>query len=197
MSNMIDYIDLIFPNEKYDEISNLNFKFQINNNHIYFMDHDEKISSIIKYAKYGHMPASFKLIGNIMGKILLSKGIDADIITYVPMHRIDEYKRGFNQSYILAKQISQITKIKLCSNILVKTKRTHNQASLNFVNRMNNLKDVFQAHDNLSAGRKIIIVDDIWTTGATLKECEKVLLNKNASSVILVTISKNKKKQIY
>ncbi|NLF35998.1 MAG: hypothetical protein GX584_02465, partial [Clostridiaceae bacterium] len=81
MSNMIDYIDLIFPNEKYDEISNLNFKFQINNNHIYFMDHDEKISSIIKYAKYGHMPASFKLIGNVMGKILLSKGIDADIIT--------------------------------------------------------------------------------------------------------------------
>ena len=67
MDGIIQYI---FPNEKYDEINKLKFQAYIKDNHIYFVEYDEVISSVIKYAKYTRHPASFVQIGHEMGVIL-------------------------------------------------------------------------------------------------------------------------------
>lgn len=191
--NMYDFMQYIFPNEQRDLINKLEYGFYIKNNHIFFMKHNEEIASIIKYAKYGKYPASFMQIGLIMGGILKSKKVDGDIIVFVPMHKIDEQKRGFNQSMILAKAISSETGIKLCTNALIKKRRTKKQASLTGVMRRYSQDGVFKAYDQLTAGKKILLVDDIFTTGSTLNECKKELIDKGASEVIFITVSRNEK----
>jgi len=187
---MSDFMQFIFPNEKYDDINSLKFDAHIIDNHIYFVEYNDVISSIIKYAKYTHHPASFVLIGKKIAQILKKTNLTADLITYVPMHFKAQKKRGFNQSMILAKEISKTTGIPICHEALRKIKQTCNQASLNASMRLVNLKGVFFADDRYTAGRRIIIVDDIYTTGTTLNECRNALIESMADSVIYLTITK-------
>ncbi|MFA5340523.1 MAG: phosphoribosyltransferase family protein [Clostridia bacterium] len=187
MNNLIQFI---FPNEKYDEINNLKFEIHIKNNHMYFVEYDDTVSSIIKYAKYTHHPDSFVQIGRKIAEKISNSKIEADLITYVPMHVIDQSIRGFNQSMLLAREISSATGISLNHNVLRKVKKTKKQASLNAVMRTTNLHCAFVADDEISAGKNIIIVDDIYTTGATLNECKDELMDKMACSVKFLTITR-------
>jgi len=187
MDGIIQYI---FPNEKYDEINKLKFQAYIKDNHIYFVEYDEVISSVIKYAKYTRHPASFGQIGHEMGVILKDMCVSADNVIYVPMHVKDQAKRGFNQSLILARKISECTGIPICHKALKKNKKTRHQASLSATLRARNLAGAFVADDRYTAGRSFILVDDIYTTGTTLNQCKKVLLEKMAQSVLFATITK-------
>lgn len=103
------------------------------------------------------------------------------IITFVPMHIKKKKKRGFNQAEIIAKEIGQKTGCKVVK-MLEKIKQTKDQAKLNKEERLNNIKGVFVgAHPlkklrSLTIGRaSILLVDDVYTSGATMQECIKVL----------------------
>jgi len=154
------------------------------------MENNEILIDIIKYAKYMSQPDSFMRIGKEMGKILKERSLKADLIAFVPMYRKDEIKRGFNQSFLLAKEISKSTNIPLTKKALKKTRKTHHQASLSKGLRAINLQGAFIAFDQIVAGKRVILVDDIFTSGATLKECEKELLKNQAKQVIFITIAK-------
>jgi len=182
--------DYFFPNLKEEDIKKLKFKFSHYDNHIYFMENNEILIDIIKYAKYMSQPDSFMRIGKEMGKILKERSLKADLIAFVPMYRKDEIKRGFNQSFLLAKEISKSTNIPLTKKALKKTRKTHHQASLSKGLRAINLQGAFIAFDQIVAGKRVILVDDIFTSGATLKECEKELLKNQAKQVIFITIAK-------
>lgn len=188
--NMDAIIQYIFPNEKYEDIENLIFKPYIKDNHIYFTEYNDVIYSVIKYAKYTKHPASFVQIGRKIGEIVKEIGLQADLIIYVPMYITDQKRRGFNQSMILAEQISRYTDIEICHKALKKVKKTRNQASLNAPMRSVNLHNAFIADDRYTTGRRIILVDDIYTTGTTLNECKKVLMESMADSVIYITVTK-------
>jgi competence protein ComFC len=113
-----------------------------------------------------------------------------DIITPVPMHHKDEKKRGFNQSCILAKGLSEKTGITF-QNTLLKLKRTTAQAGLNRAERLKNIKNAFSCtKQKYLYNKNILLIDDVFTTGATISECANTLNSCGAGSVTALTIAK-------
>ena len=111
-----------------------------------------------------------------------------DYITYVPMHRKDKKKRGFNQSQLLAKELSKLMNIG-CFSTLVKIKQTTPQHKLEGKERRTNLRGAFKIIDkSLINGRHILIVDDVVTTGSTLYECSKTLEKGKPSQICCATL---------
>ena len=112
-----------------------------------------------------------------------------DMITYIPMHKKDEQKRGYNQSQLLANELSKLMKIP-CVNTLRKVKRTRPQHNLPAVQRRNNLNGAFRIIDkNIVKGKTILIIDDVITTGSTLFECSKTLKKGNTAQICCATLA--------
>lgn len=97
-----------------------------------------------------------------------------DYITYIPMYYKDEFKRGYNQSKLLAKEISKHFGIPLISSVK-KIKRSKEQNKLNKNDRKNNLKNCFKLIDGVDISGHLLIVDDLVTTGSTFNEFSKVI----------------------
>ena len=116
-----------------------------------------------------------------------------DIIIPVPMTKKKVRKRGYNQSELIVKQIAKkIPNLKLESRILVKTNENRTQSSLNKKQRQENVKDVYKIQNAEKIKEKnIIIFDDIYTTGATVNECARVLQLKKKKKIAVLTIAKD------
>jgi competence protein ComFC len=112
------------------------------------------------------------------------------VIVPVPLHYTRQNWRGFNQSALLAKLLAE--KIGLgYSEILIKTKATKPQMSLRSWERRQNIKGAFSTTPNLSPlTHNILLIDDVWTTGSTLKECCFVLKRAGVKKVWGLTIAR-------
>ncbi len=120
---------------------------------------------------------------------------DADIIAAVPMYYKKEKFRGFNQAQILADELSQKNQIPVSEGNLIRYRKTKPQSSLHDKERLENIKDSFFVKDvDEIKGKRILLIDDIHTTGATLNECSKVLKKAGAKSVDVFTLSATKLK---
>ena len=109
-----------------------------------------------------------------------------DFITYVPMRKSAELQRGYNQSFILAKMLSKILNIPIGINALkCSNKKRKIQHRLSYKDRFKNIKDKFYCDKNLQ-GKRILLVDDIKTSGATFDECAKQLCSGGAESVFCI-----------
>jgi ComF family protein len=114
-----------------------------------------------------------------------------DIITYVPMHPVDMRKRGFNQSMLLAEGLAKKTGIILAKDAIIKHGKTRQQVSLTREQRLDNVKQAFTFKKDAALSRKrILIIDDVFTTGATINECAKILKQNNAGAVFALTLAK-------
>lgn len=112
-----------------------------------------------------------------------------DLITAVPMHKKDEKERGFNQSVLLAKELSKLLDIPY-ADTLIKTKRTKKQHDLSFSERKTNLNGAFTLTDKeLLTGKRILLIDDIITSGNTLGTCCKLLAKAKPSKICCATIA--------
>jgi ComF family protein len=126
-------------------------------------------------------------------KILCSKS--PVLLVPVPLTSKKEKQRGFNQSQKIAKNLSLKTKIPLASNLLLKTKETPPQAKTkNKKQRLKNLKDCFLVNQRFCNphffSQTIILIDDILTTGATLKACASVLFRAGFKNIEAITIAR-------
>lgn len=108
-----------------------------------------------------------------------------DWMVPVPLHPSGERERGVNQAMLLCRLISSQTSLPIL-NALAKIRRTKRQSSLAGRKRVTNVKGAFSVRDNVE-NLKILLVDDVRTTGATARECAKVLREAGASSVSLLT----------
>ena len=112
------------------------------------------------------------------------------LITYGPITKAKKAKRGFNQSRELALFISKKTRLEMQDDVLVKTRDGAQQKHLNREERKENVEGTFRVHKRkLVRGRRILLIDDIMTTGATASECARVLKNAGAKEVCVLTVS--------
>ncbi len=112
--------------------------------------------------------------------------IDFDFITYVPMTKRNIRQRGYNQSYVLAKLLSEILEIPIGIDVLkCSNRKRKTQHELLRKDRFKNIKDKFYCNKNLN-NKKILLVDDIKTTGATFDECAKQLFSCGADRVFCI-----------
>lgn len=116
---------------------------------------------------------------------------EVDYIIPVPLHRKRSLEREFNQSYLIAKDISTTFEKPILKNKLIRLKPTTSQTALSRNARFENLRGAFVAKDKkIFLDRCILLVDDVFTTGATINEASRVLKECNAKEVIAITIAR-------
>ncbi|MDQ7031523.1 MAG: ComF family protein [Desulfonauticus sp.] len=119
------------------------------------------------------------------------KFVYPDLILPVPMSRTELRKRGFNQSLELAKSLAKRLGTKVKHNCLVKRKDTKPQRILNKKERQRNLKGAFEAKQkSLLTGQKVLVLDDIFTTGSTCREITKVLLQHGVRHIEVLVLAR-------
>lgn len=152
-----------------------------------FVRFKDPLPLIIHAFKYQGKKSLGKLLGERLALIVKSEPYmqNADLIVPVPLHSVRKRERGYNQSEILAKKVSEETKIKFI-DLLVRRKNTKTQTTLSPEERKKNVEDAFYIKEdliNLVKGKKIIVVDDVMTSGATLEACANPLLKHGAEEV--------------
>ncbi|MCI0489771.1 MAG: double zinc ribbon domain-containing protein [Blastocatellia bacterium] len=116
----------------------------------------------------------------------------SDVIIPVPLHRLRQKERGFNQAAVIAKAISRNFKIPLDTGTLLRTKPTErHRAGMDRIDRTRSVGDAFEvARPRLIAGGRVLLVDDIYTTGSTITACSKALVEAGAEGVNVLTIAR-------
>ncbi|MCI8353405.1 MAG: ComF family protein [Clostridia bacterium] len=151
-------------------------------------------SCFIKY-KFGEQNYRYKAFANFMIKDKKICGFlkKYDIIIPVPISKTRKRQRGYNQSELIIKECTKLDKdIKVCTNILYKIKNTKPQSSLNKEQRKINIQGAYIIKNNeIINNKKILLFDDIYTTGSTLEECAKVLRQAGAYEVSVLTFAKD------
>lgn len=126
-----------------------------------------------------------------LGKQIMKVGADA--LVPVPVHPARKRKRGFNQAEVLAVRISEELErqqgrtIPVRTDLLFRTKKTLPQKDLSAAERLKNLESAFEAGEIPPNIRRVILVDDIYTTGSTADACAKALKQAGVSNVSVVT----------
>jgi ComF family protein len=106
----------------------------------------------------------------------------------VPVHASRRRRRGFNQAEELARRLSEKLGIPVDSHILIRTKKTVPQKNLNPAERLRNLEQAFSVASLPPRDKTILLIDDIYTTGATAEACAKILKEAGAEKVYVFTI---------
>lgn len=123
-----------------------------------------------------------------MAKIAKREFSDADFAVFVPMTDTAEKKRGYNQARLLAEKVCALSGIPLEGEVLLKTRETGEQKQLSKRQREENLRGSFRVHERKKCkGKRILIVDDVMTTGATADVLTKSLRAAGAVKVCLLT----------
>ncbi|MEW6214768.1 MAG: ComF family protein [Nitrospirota bacterium] len=132
-----------------------------------------------------------KRLSKPLGRLLLSLDLPAmDGIVPVPLSIKRLRERGFNQSLLIARVISKETRVPLLMDILLKKKETPPQIGLSAKERLSNLKGSFEVKEDIK-GLRLLLVDDVMTTGATVTECSKQLMKAGAKEVIVLTLARS------
>ena len=169
-----------------------NKKYYSQSMHLYRYEGDIR-NKIIDY-KFNNKPYLYKTFAKI---ILKNKKIcvflkSYDIIIPVPIHKQRKLKRGYNQTELIAKEIVKNTNLKLENKVLFKTKNIMPQSMLNKSKRQQNVKNAFIIKNPKNIfNKKVLLFDDIYTTGSTALECAKILKKHGAQKIGVLTIAKD------
>ncbi len=136
--------------------------------------------------KYGGVPYTARYLSRyIIGLIKKQyKGINFDLAVCVPMHRLKQRERGYNQSELLLKHICTSLHITCCKRLLMQVKKNEAQHSKHRSERAENVRGIYRARGGYDLkGKTVLLIDDIFTTGATLNECTRILKAAGAKNV--------------
>ncbi len=118
---------------------------------------------------------------------------DTPLLVPVPLHRWRLLRRRYNQAALLANGLARETGLSCVPDLLLRTRATPTQGHLKAKEREKNVRRAFsmnQGHAEKVKGRHVVLIDDVLTTGATVRECTEVLLKAGASSVNILTIAR-------
>lgn len=154
------------------------------------------IKKLIRQFKYDPL---VKDLSKILAKLIVIHLFNSHKISFfndfvlvpVPLFRKKMKQRGFNQSEEIAKELSRIFKIPILKDALLKIKNTASQVDLEKEERQENIKGAFSCiNTEIIKGRKVALVDDVYTTGETMEECAKTLKESGAKEVWGIAVAK-------
>lgn len=155
--------------------------------HMYIFSYKDIIRKSIVNYKFNEQAYKYKAFANF---ILNNKKIcrylrKYDIIIPVPISKKRNRQRGYNQSELILKEVAKNMKdIRVLTNVLYKVKHTLPQSTLKKEKRLNNLKNAYEVKNSeIIKNKKILLFDDIYTTGSTVEECSKMLKNAGAYEI--------------
>ncbi len=153
--------------------------------------------SIISTLKYGDRPelARFcaRLMANILAPVLASTSEDKPVLIPVPLHWTRQWSRRYNQATEIARKLATICQLDMEIMLVKRIKRTKRQVGLSGLDRKKNVIDAFEAVKNASdiiKNRRVIIVDDVITTGATLNEVAQALRKIGVKRIDVISFAR-------
>jgi len=154
--------------------------------------YDEASAKLVHAFKYGGRTTARATFLALARQATPLADLDpAELIVPVPLHRARLQERGFNQALVLARFLFPAEGKRIVPDLLIRTRSTHPQVSLSGRERRQNLGGAFAVRrPEQVAGRRLLLVDDVLTTGTTLNECAKVLLAHGAAEVQALTLAR-------
>ncbi|MDD4923885.1 MAG: ComF family protein [Dehalococcoidales bacterium] len=150
------------------------------------------IRSAVHRLKYRNLRAIAAPLASMMADYLGDNPLPYDIIIPVPLHNKRLRERGYNQSELLAKEIGKSTCARVDKNCLMRHRHTPAQAMTKSIQeRHSNLADAFICKNDTVRGKKVLLIDDVATSGATLDACAKALKSAGAASVWGLTLARD------
>lgn len=156
--------------------------------------YNEQIKKAVACLKYNDATYLSKKFAELIFKKIKNEINNFDLIIAVPLHKKRLKKRKFNQSILLVQAIVKYNKsLKFYPDLMIRTKYNHAQVGLSKKQREKNLVNAFQVRDkylSLIKNKKILLIDDVVTTGTTVNNCAKVLRKNGANEIVVLTIAK-------
>jgi ComF family protein len=157
------------------------------------MVYDKASSGIILKLKHGDVMHLAPALGEWMWSRSVDVLKDVDCLIPVPLHWFRLFMRRYNHATILAKGISEKSSLPIMPYLLRRQRFTKSQAYLNRKQRQHNVKKAFYVplkQMSFLRGKKIALIDDVFTTGATINECTRVLLKAGCAEVRVITLAR-------
>lgn len=151
--------------------------------------------TLVRGLKFGGKRYFAKYLANLMTDKYLDEGFDCDCVIAVPLSAKRKRIRGYNQADLLAREISSALRLDYMNGAVVKIKDNERQAKLGHIAREKNVKGAYKVADKEAVkGRRVLLVDDVLTTGATASEVAGILLKAKAKSVSVLTFASTRYK---
>jgi ComF family protein len=149
------------------------------------------VQKLIHQIKYKGQQQLAVYLGKMMGREIRSSARFAglDLVIPLPLFKIRERQRGYNQAALLAKGISEAANLPLAENAMARIKASSTQTRKTRAERWQNVEGLFSISGDLAENRSILLVDDVITTGATLDACASSLLEVKGTRVSIITLA--------
>jgi ComF family protein len=150
-----------------------------------------RIQHLLHTLKYKNQPEIGRMFGRMYGdELLKTHSHEFDLILPIPLHKSKQRKRGYNQSDEFGKGLAEMLSIPCSDVVLKRVVATETQTRKSKLNRWENVGEVFKVTDTSSInGKRILLVDDVVTTGATLEACGQIIINAGSKSLSIACIA--------
>ena len=158
----------------------------------YVFEKDKELQHIIHALKYDKKFLVGKFLGENLGKAFATQfqSWHINLIVPIPLHHLKKAERGFNQSDYIAKGISVSCGIPLSPKTVKRFRFTQSQTTMTLKEREENIEGAFKVRKMEDVkGKNILLVDDVMTTGATISECGRILLDVGANRIYAATVA--------
>jgi ComF family protein len=151
--------------------------------------HTGTLQSAVHAVKYENTPQAVPVLAARLAQRYLATGWQVDLVVPVPLHLTRRARRGYNQAQILAEALAQRLALPCAPDALVRERYTRSQVGLSRDERQLNVVGAFNGAPAVLRDRTLLLVDDVYTTGATLTACAQAALDAGASQVYGLTVT--------
>ena len=164
--------------------------------------YESGLRELIHLLKYGGVRPAASVLGRMLGEAITTLEplfpAEGVVVVPVPLHRTKFRQRGFNQAELIARAALKLSpsreRLHLCTGAFERKRETPSQIGLTSHQRRENLRGAFAVTQTEAVkGREVLVVDDVYTTGATVSECAKVLRRAGATKVWVATVARTLK----
>lgn len=158
----------------------------------FFFSKGQTVQQLIHQLKYKNNKDIGTYLGQVLGETLLQSNrfSNVDMIIPLPMFPDKEFKRGYNQATIIAKGMNEIMNIPVLDKLIVRSRKTETQTKKHRAERWLNVDGSFYiTNESAIAGKHVLLIDDVITTGATLEACGSVILNIPGTKLSIATVA--------
>ncbi|MBZ5608668.1 MAG: ComF family protein [Acidobacteriia bacterium] len=150
--------------------------------------YEDELRELIHLFKYHGVQTLAKPLGRLLA-LALPRQQSFDVIVPMPLHWRKRWRRGFNQAALLAREIGRRSHVPV-AHLLRRVRNTAAQAGLTNAKRRLNVSGAFRASGRALNGKRVLLIDDVMTTGATASACARALKRAGAAEVTLLTLAR-------
>lgn len=149
------------------------------------------IREAVHHLKYQNDIGIARILAGYLLKVIQAETWEFDLVIPVPLSRSKEEQRGYNQAERLARPVAEALKMPISTEGLKRIREKASQVDLDVNSRRENVRGVFEADPAIVKGKRILLIDDVFTTGATLESASQALKDANSGLIYCVTVGKS------